>query len=78
MEQLGWKGINFPLANSVIGEVYMYWMRKRERIGKPLCRRYWPQIASSDSNPHQVFRTRDKERYRLRKQQKRNDVDAFR
>ena len=74
-EQLNWN--SQPLIN-VIGEVYKYWLKKREQLGKPLCRRYWPQVASSDSNPHQVFRTRDKERYRLRKQQKRNDVESFR
>jgi hypothetical protein len=65
-------------VDSLIKQVYAYWKDKRARIAKPLCRRYWPQIASSDCNPHQVFRTRDKEKYRLRKTQKRNDVEAFR
>jgi len=57
---------------------YSYWLSKRMHLGKPLCRKYWPQITSSDTNPRQVFRARDKERYKLRKQQKRNDIDAFR
>ncbi|KAJ1424850.1 hypothetical protein B484DRAFT_480448, partial [Ochromonadaceae sp. CCMP2298] len=57
--------------------LYEYWLSKRGRANKPLCRRYWPQTLSVDSNPHQVFRARDKEKYRLRRQQKRNDIDAF-
>lgn len=74
-EQLNW---NTAQLINIIGDVYKYWLKKREQLGKPLCRRYWPQAASSDLNPHQVFRTRDKEKYRLRKQQKRNDVESFR
>jgi hypothetical protein len=85
--------------------IYAYWLNKRNQMGKPLCRKYWPQITSADTNPRQVFRcvlfavwsvvipgvkadafsfwcvdcrARDKERYKLRKQQKRNDIDAFR
>lgn len=62
----------------LLPEVYEYWKRKREQLQKPLCRKYWPQVNSSDTNPHNVFRARDKEKYRLRKQHKRNDIESFR
>lgn len=43
-------------AELVVPVVYHYWASKRARMGKPLCRRYWPAVTSSDTNPHQVFR----------------------
>jgi len=43
-------------AELVVPVVYHYWASKRARVGKPLCRRYWPAVTSSDTNPHQVFR----------------------
>lgn len=61
-----------------IPHIYYYWIRKREKNQKPLLRQYWPQTQPNDANPHHVFRARDKERYRLRRQQKRNDMEAFR
>jgi hypothetical protein len=36
--------------------IYAYWLNKRNQMGKPLCRKYWPQITSADTNPRQVFR----------------------
>ena len=139
---------SFSLCWTQVPELYQYWLRKRELIGKPLSRRYWqvryahrctwhilvfhspltmpslyvtlspflsfspfiplslfptlsfshsvflPLIVSpsvchclsspcqptnaSDNNPYHVFRVRDKERYRLRKQARKNDVDSFR
>ena len=67
-----------PIVQKYIPELYHYWLKKRENLGKPLCRRYWPATSASDNNPYHVFRTRDKERYRLRKQARKNDVDSFR
>lgn len=43
-----------------------------------MCRRYWPQTANTDTNPHHVFRPRDKERYKLRRQARKNDLESFR
>jgi hypothetical protein len=74
-EKLGYDQIAYYL---ILPEVYKYWMQKRESIGKALCRRYWPLVPATDADPYQVFRVRDKERYRLRRQQKRNDVESFR
>ncbi|KAJ1454909.1 hypothetical protein M885DRAFT_229823 [Pelagophyceae sp. CCMP2097] len=54
-----------------------YWMQQRHKLGRALIRRYWPSTAVADTNPHCVFRPREKERYKLRKH-RRNDVDAFR
>lgn len=75
IEKLGWDA---QLISRILPQVYQYWLMKRLKIGKPLCRRFWPLVPSSDSNPHQVFRTRDKERYKLRKRQKHNDIESFR
>lgn len=43
-------------AHRVLAEVYPYWVKKRERLQKPLCRKFWPQTPSNDTNPHLVFR----------------------
>ena len=36
--------------------IFQYWLKKRDSINKPLCRRYWPHTTSSDTNPYNVFR----------------------
>jgi enhancer of polycomb-like protein len=74
-EKLSWPN---SVTAKILPEIYQFWLSKRERLQKPLLRRFWPQISSSDTNPHHVFRARDKERYRLRKQQKKNDIESFR
>ncbi|CAN0321481.1 unnamed protein product, partial [Ectocarpus sp. 4 AP-2014] len=58
-------------------EVHRFWKDKRSRMGKPLLRRFWPVTPSNDTDPHKVFRPREKERYKLRKHRK-NDLDSFR
>lgn len=57
--------------------VYQYWNSKRTKMKKSLLRDYWPVTASNDTNPHNVFRPRDKEKYKLRKHRK-NDIEAYR
>lgn len=44
------------VTHRIMAEVYSYWMDKRRRSGKALCRKYWPQTPVSDTNPHHVFR----------------------
>ena len=66
------------LASKIVPDVYQYWIKKREKHGKPLCRKYWPSTSASDTNPHHTFRAREKDRYRLRKQQRKNDVESYR
>ena len=66
------------VAAKILPYVYTYWLKKRDAAKKPLCRRYWPQTPAADNNPHLTFRPRDKEKYRLRKQHRKNDLDAFR
>ena len=63
-------------VRSVISEIYNYWVNKRSRLRKPLLRKYWPTTASNDTNPHVVFRPREKEKYKLRKKRQ-NDLDAY-
>lgn len=62
---------------TVIAEVWAYWAGKRAALKKPLLRRFWPVTSINDSNPHLVFRPREKERYKLRKHRK-NDGEAYR
>lgn len=77
----GGVGENMAVSQSIATAcgpvVHAYWIRKRSDIGKPLLRRFWPKTAPTDTNPHCVFRPREKERYKLRKHRK-NDLDAFR
>lgn len=75
MEVLQWP---LNVANIIIPDVYDYWLAKREKLQKPLNRRYWPCTSSTDTNPHHVFRPRGTERYRLRRQHRKNDFESFR
>ena len=61
----------------VMNDVYQYWVSKRSKLKRPLLRRFWPVTSTEDSNPHLVFRPREKERYKLRKKRQ-NDMDAYR
>ncbi|KAE9004287.1 hypothetical protein PR003_g17567 [Phytophthora rubi] len=63
--------------NRVTCDVYAYWAAKRQKLRRPLLRRFWPQTPLNDTNPHAVFRPREKERYKLRKHRK-NDLEGFR
>ncbi len=58
-------------------DIFSYWLAKLNRLGKPLLRRFWPVTSLQDTNPHKVFRPREKERYKLRRSRK-NDRDSFR
>lgn len=64
-------------ARLISEQVYQYWVNKRCKLKKPLLRKYWPVTASNDTNPHLVFRPREKEKYKLRKKRQ-NDIDAYR
>lgn len=61
---------------AMVKQVREYWLAKRKKLGKPLLRRYWPETPCNDTNPHLVFRPREKpEKYRLRKHRK-NEIDV--
>ena len=60
----------------VLQDVYAYWVSKRSKLKRPLLRHYWPVTSSDDTNPHLVFRPREKEKYKLRKKRQ-NDMEAF-
>ena len=68
---------NAVTARKVISEVYNYWVSKRSKLKKPLLRKYWPVTSANDTNPHLVFRPREKEKYKLRKKRT-NDMEAYR
>uniref|UniRef100_K3XAB4 Enhancer of polycomb-like protein n=1 Tax=Globisporangium ultimum (strain ATCC 200006 / CBS 805.95 / DAOM BR144) TaxID=431595 RepID=K3XAB4_GLOUD len=63
--------------NKVTVDVYNYWVQKRLALKRPLLRKHWPQTPLNDTNPHLVFRPREKERYKLRKHRK-NDMEGYR
>jgi len=48
-------------------EVYHYWRFKRTKFGKSLLPCYYPVTSGTDTDPHKVFRPREKERYKLRR-----------
>lgn len=60
----------------VINDIYNYWLQKRSKLKRPLLRRFWPVTSTDDTNPHLVFRPREKEKYKLRKT-RRNDMLSF-
>jgi enhancer of polycomb-like protein len=61
---------------TVLTDVYNYWVQKRSKLKRPLLRKFWPVTSTEDTNPHLVFRPREKEKYRLRKKRQ-NDFDAY-
>ena len=63
-------------TSNAVSVVYKYWMDRRNKLQKPLLRRFWAPTSIENQNPHMVFRPREKERYRLRKN-RRNDADAL-
>lgn len=60
----------------ILHMIYQYWVNKRCRNKKPLLRIYWPITNPHDTNPHLVFRPREKEKYRLRKKRQ-NDLEGY-
>jgi len=64
-------------AKIAITMIYDYWIQKRSKLRKPLLRKFWPLTASHDTNPHLVFRPREKGKYRLRKKRQ-NDIETLR
>ena len=49
-------------SREVVADVYQYWIEKRAQYKKPLLRRFWPVTGADDTNPHLVFRPREKVR----------------
>lgn len=62
--------------NTVVHDVYAWWFQKRQKLRKPLLRRFWPATAADDSSPNLTFRPLEKERYRLRKKRQ-NNTDSY-
>ena len=48
--------MSLAVATKVVQELHPYWVSKRNKVHKPLCRKYWPATAPNDTNPHLVFR----------------------
>lgn len=73
----GKTGIPVVTLRQVLYDIYQYWVSKRSKLKRPLLRRFWPVTSTDDTNPHLVFRPREKEKYKLRKKRQ-NDMDAYR
>ncbi|EPR62072.1 hypothetical protein TGGT1_225000 [Toxoplasma gondii GT1] len=56
----------------LVKQVLMYWLEKRQKLGKPLLRHFWPPCSPSDVSPLAVFRPRQvgREKMTLRKQKR--------
>lgn len=66
------------LLKHVSSDVYQYWVHKRSKLKRPLLRKFWPVTSSDDTNPHLVFRPREKEKYQLRRKRHPDNVLARR
>lgn len=61
-------GMNHADHHAIWSDVYSYWKHRRDKLGKPLLRRFWPPTPVNDTDPHRVFRARlEKEKYKLRR-----------
>ncbi|PFH35279.1 hypothetical protein BESB_061660 [Besnoitia besnoiti] len=56
----------------LVKQVQHYWLEKRQKLGKPLLRHFWPPCSPSDVSPLAVFRPRQagREKMTLRKQKR--------
>ena len=54
--------VKTPL-HKVTTDVYNYWSHKRQQLKRAILRKYWPQTPLNDTNPHLVFRPREKVRF---------------
>ena len=50
----------------MLTDVHKMWKSKRSKLGKPLLKQFWSQTSVQDTNPHHVFRPREKEKYAFR------------
>jgi len=71
-------GLQRTGANSTVDDVYTFWKRKRERLRKPLLRRFWTPTSENNTDPHATFRQRSKERYKLRRTRRSDDMASYR
>lgn len=70
--------INNAINKKVCNDVYNYWVSKRCKLKRPLLRKFWPITSCDDTNPHLVFRPREKEKYKLRnKKSRQNNLETF-
>lgn len=71
-----WSGMSTIAYKQAVQGLYQYWVNMRCKLKKPLLRIYWPVTSPHDTNPHLVFRPREKEKYRLRKKRQ-NDLEGY-
>eukprot|EP01068_Selenidium_serpulae_P014921 Selendium_serpulae@DN6159_c2_g1_i10.p2 len=60
----------------IVKEIYNHWIDRRQKLGKPLLRKFAPVAAPNDNGPFAVFRPRPKDRMILRRP-RRNATDSI-
>lgn len=61
---------------NALSAAYEHWVRKRNKFGKALIRKYQTPTSINDPSPHATFRPREKEQTRYRRTRK-NDKEAY-
>ncbi|PHJ24882.1 enhancer of polycomb-like protein [Cystoisospora suis] len=66
------ENLKLDLHSVLVKQVQAYWIEKRQKLGKPLLRHFWPACSPSDVSPLAVFRPRQvgREKMTLRKQKR--------
>lgn len=52
--------LNKEQHQAIVHDIYMLWKSKRNKLKKAVIRQYWPPTDVNDTNPHHVFRPREK------------------
>lgn len=52
--------LNKEQHQAMVHDIYMLWKSKRNKLKKAVIRQYWPPTDVNDTNPHHVFRPREK------------------
>ncbi|KAK6588278.1 hypothetical protein RS030_6761 [Cryptosporidium xiaoi] len=67
---------NINIRNQLALIIYKYWKMRRQKLGKPLLRNFWPITSPHDSSPYACFRPRVREKMTLRRP-RRNNKEMF-
>lgn len=66
-----------PSRDKIREEVYEYWKRKRNKLGKPLLRRLQAPTPLNNSDPYKVFRSRDRPNRPQTRRRRENNPDSL-
>lgn len=66
-----------PTVKDYVSEIYNYWVKQREKLKRPLLRRFLKVVNKDDTNPNAAFRTRENPKMKTRRAQKANDAEGL-